>query len=99
MIRNLVEDHVEAAYDQLKANFPGFCGCEVCRDDVLVFTLNRVPPRYVSSIEGSAVTEVNLEKHQARAEIDVVVMEGFRKVSMAPRCARMRATGVRGAGG
>jgi hypothetical protein len=87
MIRNLAEDHVIQAYDALRQHFPDFCGCEVCREDVLVFTLNRVAPRYVVSLEGSVLTEVNLEKEQNRAPIDVAMMEGFRKVSLAPRCA------------
>jgi competence protein ComFB len=87
MIRNLAEEHVYAAYDALRRHYPDFCGCEVCRGDVMVFALNRVAPRYVSSLEGSVVTEVNLEKEQSRAPIDVAVMEGFRKVSLAPRCA------------
>lgn len=90
MIRNLVEEHVLAAYDALRPHFPAFCGCELCRADVLVFVLNRIPPRYVATLEGQAVSEVFLEKNQSRAEIDVVVMEAFRKVSMAPRCARAR---------
>jgi competence protein ComFB len=86
MIRNLAEDHVLQAYESLRRHFPDFCGCNVCREDVLVFTLNRVPPRYVATLEGSVVTEVNLEKEQSRAPIDVAMMEGFRKVSLAPRC-------------
>ncbi|HTK42397.1 MAG TPA: late competence development ComFB family protein [Gemmatimonadales bacterium] len=90
MIRNLSEDHVIHAYESLRQHFPDFCGCDICREDVLVFTLNRVAPRYVASLEGSVLTEVNLEKEQSRAPIDVAMMEGFRKVSLAPRC------GVRG---
>jgi len=86
MIRNLVEDRVVQAYDALRQHFADFCGCDVCREDVLVFTLNRVAPRYVVSLEGSVLTEVNLEKEQSRAPIDVAIMEGFRKVSLAPRC-------------
>lgn len=86
MIRNLVEDHVTAAYDTLRPHFPAFCGCELCRDDVLTFALNRVPPRYVASRQGSVVTEVNLEKEQSRAAIEVIVMEALRKISVAPRC-------------
>ena len=86
MIRNLVEDHVTAAYDTLRPHFPAFCGCERCRDDVLTFALNRVPPRYVARREGSVVTEVNLEKEQSRAAIEVIVMEALRKISVAPRC-------------
>ena len=87
MIRNLAEDHVLQAYESLRHHFTDFCGCEVCRADVLVFTLNRVAPRYVATLAGSVLTEVNLETEQSRAPIDVAMMEGFRKVSLAPRCA------------
>ncbi|HEU5171484.1 MAG TPA: late competence development ComFB family protein [Gemmatimonadales bacterium] len=87
MIRNLAEEHVTASYEALRRHFPGFCGCDVCREDVLVFALNRVRPRYVTSLEGSVVTEVNLEKEESRAPIDVAVMEGLRKIARAPRCA------------
>jgi competence protein ComFB len=86
VIRNLVEEHVVAAYDAMRPHFPDFCGCEICRDDALVFTLNRIPARYVSSLQGSVVTEVNLEKEQNRAAIEVAMMEALRKISLAPRC-------------
>ena len=33
VIRNLVEEHVLAAYESLRPRFPEFCGCDVCRDD------------------------------------------------------------------
>ena len=88
MIKNLVEDHVIAAYDALKVHVPDYCGCAICRGDVLVYTLNRVPARYVATAEGSAVTELNLEKDQSRALIDVTMLEGFRKVARGPRCGR-----------
>jgi competence protein ComFB len=86
MIRNLAEDHVLTSYEALRKHFTEFCGCEVCKADVMVFALNRTPPRYVATLEGSVVTEVNLEKEQNRAAIDVAVMEGFRRISLAPRC-------------
>ena len=90
MIRNLVEEHIQAAYAALRPHFPAFCGCDVCRDDALVFTLNRIPPRYVSSLTGSVLTEVNLEKDQNRAAIDVAMMEALRRIALAPRCGRDR---------
>ncbi len=88
MIHNLVEQHVVAAYDAMRPHFPQFCGCEMCREDALVYTLNRIPARYVSTPTGSVVTEVNLEKDQSRAAIEVAMMEGLRKISLAPRCGR-----------
>lgn len=87
-IRNAIEDHVVEAYDQLVVHFKDFCGCDTCRLDVLVFALNRLPPRYVIGREGAVVTDVNLDKDQSRAAIEVTVMEGIRKVNLAPRCGR-----------
>ena len=81
-----MEDHVVHAYEAMRPHFPDFCACDVCRDDALVYTLNRVPSRYVSSRTGSVVTEVNLEKEQSRAAIEVAMMEALRKISLAPRC-------------
>ena len=86
MIHNLVEEHVRAAYESLRPRFPEFCGCDVCREDALVYTLNRVPQRYVAHRQGSVLTEVSLEKDQSRAAIDVVMMDGLRKIGQAPRC-------------
>jgi competence protein ComFB len=88
VIRNVTEEHVQGAYDSLRPRYPDFCGCDLCRDDVLVYTLNRVPARYVSSLQGSVLTEVSLEKDQNRAAIDVAMMDALRKISLAPRCGR-----------
>jgi competence protein ComFB len=91
-IRNAVEVHVAEAYERLVGHFPDFCGCETCRLDVLVYALNRLPPRYVVGLEGSVVTDVSLDKDQNRAAIEVAVMEGVRKVNLAPRCSRRGVT-------
>ena len=88
MIRNLVEEHVFAAYDQLRTHFPDFCGCDTCRGDVYVYALNRVPARYVNTQVGTIITDFNLDKDQNRATIDVAVMEALRRVMGAPRCGR-----------
>jgi competence protein ComFB len=88
VIHNLVEQHVAAAYDAMRPHFPDFCGCQICREDALVFALNRIPARYVASNTGSVVTEVNLEKEQSRAAIEVAMMDGLRRISLAPRCGR-----------
>ena len=94
MIKNLVEEHVEASFAALKGHFPTFCPCgaDLCRNDVLVYALNRIPARYVNTLEGSVVTELALERNQNRTEIDVVVMEALRRVSAAPRCPRAAGT-------
>ncbi len=86
MIHNRVEEHVIEAYESLRRHFAGFCGCEVCKADVLVYALNRLPARYVSTLEGTVITELSLDKHQNRATIEVAVMDGLKKVGASPRC-------------
>jgi len=86
VIRNLMEDHVAQAYGAMRPHFPDFCACDVCREDAVVFTLNRVPPRYVATRTGSVITGINLDKEQSRAAIEVAMMDGLRKISQAPRC-------------
>ena len=90
MIHNLVEEHVRDSYDGVVKRFPDFCGCFICREDVYVYALNRIAPRYVTTQQGLAVTEVKLEKDQERAVIDVAVIDGIRRVSVMPRCDRAR---------
>jgi competence protein ComFB len=85
-LRNAVEDHVIEAYAAVRPHFPDFCGCELCRADVIVYSLNRLPPRYVATLEGAVVTEVNLDKQQGRASIEVAVMDGIKRVTLSPRC-------------
>ena len=86
MIQNKVEVHVQEALQSVIGHFKDFCGCDVCRADVLVYALNRLPARYVASREGNVITELNLDKQQNRAAIEVVVMDGIRTVMEAPRC-------------
>ena len=77
---------VHREYDKLRPQLPRFCGCDTCRGDVLVFALNRLSPHYVSTRQGEVLTELNLETDQERAKLDVALLEGFRKVGLAPRC-------------
>jgi len=73
-------------YERLRAKYAAFCGCDTCRGDVLIYTLNRLTPHYVSTRQGEILTELSLSSGQEMAKLDVVLLEGFRKVAMAPRC-------------
>ena len=90
MIHNLVEEHVRDSYDGVVKGFPEFCGCFICREDVYVYALNRLVPRYVTTRQGQAVTDVKLDRDQERAVIDVAVIDGIRRVGATPRCDRAK---------
>ncbi len=77
---------VQREYASLRAKLPAFCGCDTCRGDVLVFALNRLSPHYVSTRQGEILTELSLQSDQEKAKLDVALLDGFRKVALAPRC-------------
>lgn len=77
---------VQREYEALLPGIRGFCGCDTCRSDVIVYTLNRLPPHYVSSRQGEVLAELTLASDQERARLSVILLEGFRRVAMAPRC-------------
>jgi propanediol dehydratase small subunit len=85
MILNVMEHHVHEAYDRLKALVPGFVDNPAHREDVVVYALNRLQPKYVVTSAGKAVTEVALDTAQHRTTIEVQVIEALRQVARVPR--------------
>lgn len=83
---NVTLEGAQREYERLRPQFTAFCGCETCRGDVLVYALNRLAPHYVSTRQGEVLTSLSLGTDQEMAKLDVVLMEGFRKVALAPRC-------------
>jgi competence protein ComFB len=91
-VTNVTLEVVHKEYDRLRPRFPSFCGCETCRGDVIVYALNRLQPHYVSTPQGEVITELSLDTDQEKAKLDVVLMEGLRKVALSPRCGRKPVT-------
>ncbi|PYO64825.1 MAG: hypothetical protein DMD70_00020 [Gemmatimonadetes bacterium] len=85
-VTNVTFEVVQREYAKLRPQLPRFCGCETCRGDVLVFALNRLAPSYVSTPQGEVLVELRLDSDQEKAKLDVALLEGFRKVGLAPRC-------------
>lgn len=81
----MIEDIVAREYERLAPSVEGFCGCEECRTDVLVYALNRIPPRYVAKWEGEVITSVQLQGQQDVADISIALLDGFRRVQQNPR--------------
>jgi len=85
-VTNVTSEVVNREYQSLRDRLPTFCGCDVCHSDVVVFALNRLSPHYVSTRQGEILTGLSLSSDQEKAKLDVAMLEGFRKVAMAPRC-------------
>jgi competence protein ComFB len=85
-MKNLLEGAVKEVYDELRARDAAFCRCQHCEDDVLSFALNHLRPRYAGgTLEGVAVTSVDLQRDQTRAQLMVAVLDAMRRVANNPR--------------
>ncbi len=88
-MKNVVEEQVASLYAEL---LPGareaHAGCAVCREDVMVYALNRLTPHYVASLKGEVLSRLDIQAGQAGTDATVAVMEGFRFVGANPRCGR-----------
>ena len=87
-MKNLIEPLVAREYAKLLPTMKDACGCPICREDILVYALNRLPPRYVATLTGEVVSEVKMEAEQGQADIAVALMDAFRVVGASPRHAR-----------
>ena len=93
-MKNVLEAVVTREYDDMLREVPDACGCPLCREDILVYALNRLPPRYVATLQGEVLSEVQMEADQGKADVTVVLMDAFRVVASAPRHGK-RATRAR----
>jgi len=89
-MKNVLEAVVMREYEALLPRVPDACGCPQCREDVLVYAMNRLPPRYVVTPSGEVISEVEAEAEQGVADVTVALMDAFRVVGDAPRHTRSR---------
>ena len=87
-MRNVVEDVVAMSYSELLPTVPNACGCEICREDVMVYALNRVHPHYVATLKGEVLSMLHMGADQGRADVAVAILDGIRHVKVSPRCGR-----------
>jgi len=85
-VTNVAWEVTQREYESLRKQFPQFCGCDTCKGDVLIYALNRLSPHYVSTRQGEVLTELSLGSDQERAKLSVVLIDGFRRVGLTPRC-------------
>ena len=53
-----MEDMVERKLDSMLPQL-GVCSCDVCRTDILCYTLNRLKPKYVATSQGELLSRID----------------------------------------
>lgn len=82
--RNAMEDAVYKFADE-EMNKVGCCCCSSCRDDVITYALNRLPPKYYSTLEGEMLTLLATIENQLSADIVFQLSEGAKLVRDHPK--------------
>lgn len=82
-LTNLMEETVMKKINQIWSQ-TNFCKCEKCRLDVAAFALNRLPAKYVRSLEGALIHRFETETTQTDAEITSVVYNAIRRIGEDP---------------
>lgn len=82
---NKMEVMVEQAVSESLSRQKEVCGCERCKSDMIALALNTLPSRYVVTLLGEAVTNVDLESSQWKADIMMAVYRAIEIVRGRPR--------------
>jgi hypothetical protein len=78
-VRNRNEVRVVAAMQKVLADANGFCGCQLCVEDVYALCLNQIPSHYVQS--GAIVLN---HKNPSQAEIERIAAAAVVRVGSTP---------------
>lgn len=57
-VHNLMEDIVKKKLGEIFDSL-NCCKCDRCRLDILTYTLNRLPPKYVASTQGELLSRID----------------------------------------
>lgn len=83
---NKMENAVRSMADKmLNKKGETACKCSRCRLDILALALNSLPPKYVVTNIGNAVTNVDLDSSQWQANVTMAVCSAIDIVRSRPR--------------
>ncbi len=81
---NLMEDIVLQYVDTVMESHP-YCRCEICRNDVIAYALNHLPPRYVVTDTGRMLVKLDSYAAQFRTDVVSALGEAVQVVGSKPR--------------
>lgn len=81
--KNLMEEIVLQNLDSAMAA-GGCCTCDTCKSDVVAYTLNRLPPRYVATHQGRLMVQAKSCEMQFRADVMAALGKAVLVVGQSP---------------
>jgi len=83
LIRNETTEAVYERVERLLDTQPDLCRCEICVLDLVAFTLNRVTPRYTTSLLGDLNPD-EAKQRRMTVEIDLALQTGLKRLREHP---------------
>jgi hypothetical protein len=86
-MKNIAEEAIADAYEKMRSQVAGFCGCAKCRDDAISYALNHIRPRYStgSPPEGAVLSRIAFDSEAGQAQLIAVVLDAIKTVAAHPR--------------
>lgn len=84
-VSNIMEKLVWENMDTVLERNPGACGCDKCRADIVAFTLNNMPPRYVVTEKGAILARAQSLDANFKIELLIALAEAVKMISAHPR--------------
>lgn len=85
IIKNYMEKLVEDEMDSyLGENSKEMCLCERCKKDIMAYTLNQLPPKYIVSEKGYIYERIGEMKQQFKVDVLKAVIKAVNIVSEHP---------------
>ncbi len=81
MLINMMEHYVDEKLSERLKNYE-CCKCEICMEDMKAYALNRLPAKYVSTVNGQIFTRINQElENQPGVDLEIAVLQAIQFVS------------------
>jgi competence protein ComFB len=77
VLKNYMEDIVKRNIESQFATRTDICKCDRCRNDVLAYALNHLPPKYVVSDRGHIFTKLQEMETQFNTDVTREVLKAI----------------------
>ncbi len=84
LYHNAMEDLVEELYEEMHDGFD-CCDCEQCRADIVAYTLNQLPAKYVVTKAGGAISKADSLRFQHITDIRAAMIRAVQIIKNSPR--------------
>ena len=85
VLRNYMEDLIQAKMPDVLKTMQGICLCDRCRLDILAYALNNSPPKYVVSTKGTMYAKLSVLQGQFEVDVVRAITDAAMLISKSPR--------------